>query len=377
MRHYAGHEPYDLLNSPLLRWAQHKPLASLFIQSGKRIGGLRARKLLRVPESRNPKALGLILSAYCDLTSAGLDCKNNARVVSSLLNELRSPGEYEHCWGYDWHYVSLRGARLPARAPNAVATVFCAQGLLDYAQTFHDSRARAMAFSAAHWLLTRLHPSVDTGSQLCLSYTPQDKNRIFNSSALVGALLARVDHLRGLKEYEQPARKIMQFLADGQQKDGSWTYGVSRLQRWIDSFHTGYNLCALNDYQRFSGDLSFVDVLARGYAFYKERFFLDDGKPRYYHNRTYPIDIHACSQAIVTFTSLAGLDPEALPLAERVARWTVLHLRNDDGSFGYQIHRFHKDTTPYLRWSQAWMLYALARLRSTASSRSNELAYLD
>jgi hypothetical protein len=40
-RDYAGHEPYDLLNSPLLSpWAEHQPFATLFIQSCKRIGGL-------------------------------------------------------------------------------------------------------------------------------------------------------------------------------------------------------------------------------------------------------------------------------------------------------------------------------------------------
>lgn len=375
VRQYAGHEPYDFLNSPMLRWAQHQPFATLFIQSGKRVGGLRARRMLRVPSSRNPKALGLILSAYCDLVPR-LACEQRAREVKNLLRALRSPEEEEFCWGYDWHYVSLRGARLPARAPNAVATVFCAQGLLDFAETFLDAEALMMAFSAAKWLLTRLQRSVEDDRRLCLSYTPEDQAQIFNSSALVGGLLARIDHIRGLREYEIPARKIMQFLADGQCADGSWRYGTARLQQWIDSFHTGYNLCALYDYQRFTGDRAFHDALLRGYEFYKARFFLSDGTPRYFHNRTYPIDIHACSQAILTFTALREFDPEALAVATRVARWTIRHFRNRDGSFGYQIHRLRRDSTPYLRWSQAWMLHALARLQR-CTNKLHDISHLD
>lgn len=377
MREYAGHEPYDLLNSPMLRWAHRQPFATLVIQSGKRVGGLQARKMLRVPASRNPKALGLVLSAYCDLSQLGFAADEGAQEVKNLLRELRSPDEEHFCWGYDWHYVSLRGARLPARSPNAVSTVFCAQGLLDYAENFLDAEALTMAFSAAQWLVSRLQHSVEDDRRLCLSYTPSDKTQIFNSSALIGGLLARIDQIRGLHEHEVQARKIMQFLADGQRPEGSWTYGTSRLQQWIDSFHTGYNLCALHDYQRLSGDNIFSNALLRGYTFYKDHFFLHDGTPRYFHDRTYPIDIHACSQAILTFMTLRDLDPEALGAATRVAQWTIKHLRNKDGSFGYQIHRFHRDSTPYLRWAQAWMLHALARLEKVTAHTSHDISHLD
>ena len=74
-RHFEGYEPFDLLNSPYLhgKWARHLPLAVLLIQFGKRYAGQRLRQFLKVPPSRNPKALGLCLSAYCDLARAGYD----------------------------------------------------------------------------------------------------------------------------------------------------------------------------------------------------------------------------------------------------------------------------------------------------------------
>ena len=368
-RDYEGYEPYDLLNSPYLKsWAQHQPWATCFIQAGKCIGGLRLRRFLRVPESRNPKALGLVLSAYCCLSAAGWDCAAAAAHVKQLLIDLRSPSENEFCWGYDWHYVSLRGARLPAFSPNSIATVFCAQALLDHAETYHDNDSRCLAISCAKWLATRLQRSVDDDRHLCFSYTAHDRTRIFNNSALVAAFLTRVDRLQQLALYRDATRRAIQFLVDNQSPDGSWHYGLGRSQSWIDSFHTGYNLCALLDYQLAVSDPALSSSLERGYAFYKLHFFTADGAPRYFHDRTYPIDIHACSQAILTFCAFAEYDPAALAKAVELARWTVAHFLNPDGSFGYQLHRFRRDRTPYVRWSQAWMLRALSQLRLKLSS---------
>ncbi|ABF41590.1 conserved hypothetical protein [Candidatus Koribacter versatilis Ellin345] len=365
-RNYAGHEPYDLLNSPLLRkWAVHQPFATLFIQGGKRIGGVHLRQWLHVPPSHNPKALALVLSAFCDLARSGWFSRRHAEHVRNLLLELRSPHESDFCWGYDWHYVSLRGARMPAFSPNSVVTVFCAHALLDFANIYQDEESKAIAHSATNWLATRLNRSTDTDTGLCLSYTPNDHTRIFNNSALAGALFARIASDSRLPQYGSLARRIMEYLGNGQAKDGSWTYGVARSQQWIDTFHTGYNLCALLEYQQLTGDTSFSQALARGYDFYCSHFFCPDGAPRYFHNRTYPIDIHSCSQAILTLCAFAELDPDALSRAEQIARWTIQHLRNSDGSFGYQIHPHRVDRTPYIRWSQAWMLRALARLRLT------------
>src|SRR4029077_4082042 len=68
-RDYAGWEPYDLLNSPVLsaRSLSRFPLNWLAVQTGKRIGSIALRRVLRVPPSRNPKALALFISGYCDL----------------------------------------------------------------------------------------------------------------------------------------------------------------------------------------------------------------------------------------------------------------------------------------------------------------------
>lgn len=364
-RQFAGYDPFDLLNSPYLNasWAR-KPLPGiLLIQLGKRMGGLRLRRLLKVPSSRNPKALGLCLSAYCDLARAGYDdVSDDAAWLKSELQRIRSPQESDYCWGYDWDYLSLRGSRLPAFSPNCIATCFCAIALLEMGEVFKDAEALDMVRSAAHFMASRLNRSVETEHEICFSYTPNDRTLIYNSSALVGAFLARAGGLFANDDYLVLARKALAFLERAQLPTGGWHYGRLRRQSWIDSFHTSYNLCALLDYQQATGDCSFRETMLRGHRYYQTAFFTSDGAPRYFHDRTFPIDVHACAQAILHFTAFSAIDSSALDRAWQTFHWAMRNMSATDGSFYYQRHRLWTNRTPYMRWGQAWMFRALTRL---------------
>ena len=102
--------------------------------------------------------------------------------------------------------------------------------------------------------------------------------------------------------------------------------------------------------------------LKRGYKYWRERFFLADGWPKYYDDALYPADTHSAAAAIVTLLELQHLDSEALPLAEKIAAWLLTHMRDKRGFFYYQRKRFYTVRAPFMRWSQAWTAYALARL---------------
>ena len=369
-RQFAGYEPFDLLNSPYLSgaWARKALPAILFIQAGKRFAGLRLRQALKIPPSRNPKALGLCLSAHCDLAQAGYDVAAEAAWLKNELIRLRSPLEAEYCWGYDWDYVSLRGPRLPAFAPNCIASYFCGTAMMEMHKVFADSEALEIAESVARFLTTRLHRSFESAEEVCFSYTPSDKTLIYNSSALTAVFLARIGSLRENQEYLSLAHKAMVFLQRGQLESGGWYYGRLRRQRWIDGFHTSYNVCALLDYLRITGDRTFNDAMLLGHRYYQTNFFTGEGAPKYFHDRTFPIDIHGCSQAILHFIAFTSIDPQALELAQRTFGWTMNNMAAPDGAFYYQRHRYWTNRTPYMRWGQAWMLRALARLLLASAS---------
>jgi hypothetical protein len=369
-RQFEGYEPFDLLNSPYLAsaWTRKGLPGIILIQAGKRFAGQRLRQLLKVPPSRNPKALGLCLSAYCDLARSGCDVSAEAIWLKNELIRLRSPHESEFCWGYDWDFLSLRGPQLPAFSPNCIASYFCATAMLEMSEVFGDAEARGTAESVAHFMATRLQRSIESEDEVCFSYTPNSKTWIYNSSALVGVLLARIGSLLGNQTYLSLARKAMVFLEKGQLPTGGWYYGQLRRQRWIDSFHTSYNVCALLDYHRITGDSSFEHAMLLGHRYYQAAFFTKKGEPKYFHNRVFPIDIHACSQAILHFLAFSSIDPASLELAWKTFHWTETNMAAADGSFYYQRHRLWTNRTPYMRWGQAWMLRALARLLTANGS---------
>jgi hypothetical protein len=110
------------------------------------------------------------------------------------------------------------------------------------------------------------------------------------------------------------------------------------------------------------------DAIRKGYRFWIENFFEEDGWPKYYPDRLYPADVHSAGAALVAFAELERLDVDAGAKAARVAGWAIRNLRDAAGYFYYQKRRFYTVRTPYIRWSQAWMIYGLARTLEMSKS---------
>jgi hypothetical protein len=102
--------------------------------------------------------------------------------------------------------------------------------------------------------------------------------------------------------------------------------------------------------------------MERGFTFYRNHFFREDGAPKYFHNRTYPIDIHSVAQSIITLLAFQDLNPDNLTLARSVFQWAMDRMWNERGFFYYRVLRLCTVRTSYMRWSQAWMLLALSTL---------------
>jgi hypothetical protein len=173
----------------------------------------------------------------------------------------------------------------------------------------------------------------------------------------------------GEREFLDESVRAARYVVRRQRADGSWAYGADSYQSWADNFHTAFVLTSLARIGRAcEGERGAADAtalrasLARGYAFWRDSFFLADGWPKYYHSAAYPADAHSAGAAVVALAELDQLQPDARPLAARVAGWAVRELFDRRGFFRYQRRRFYTVRTPYMRWSQAWMAYALARL---------------
>lgn len=268
-------------------------------------------------------------------------------------------------WGYNFDWQS-RNFFAPRGTPTIVPTAFAARALLEAARDFQDhegGKYLRVARSVCDFIVKDLPRTVDNETELCFSYAPESATRIFNANLLAAEVLAGVAKLTGETELRELAQRATGYVVNNQRPDGSWPYGAEAKQSWIDNFHTAYILFSLKRIiDESSRAKEFQPALLRGYQYWKNNFFLAEGWPKYYHDDPYPADAHAAASAIITLLECRALDNSAAKLAQDVARWTIQRLRDRRGFFYYQRRRFYTVRKPYMRWTQAWMLYALARL---------------
>jgi len=354
---FAGHDPYDALNSTVF---QATPLANsrnarlIWTQLVKR-SPLDLRLLARVPAQRNPKAIALFALALRKRS------ETEARQLLSDLIDLKTGGCSGAAWGYNFDWQS-RNFFAPRGTPTIVPTAFAARAFLEHG----DLR---IARSVCDFILRDLPRPVDTQDEICFSYSPNDNTQIFNASLLAAEILAGVGALTKETELCDVATRAARYVVNHQRNDGAWSYGMAPTQSWIDNFHTAYVLFSLKRIiEACPSGAEFQSSLERGYRYWKSNFFLAEGWPKYYDDNPYPADAHAAASAIVTFVECRNLDESSLNMAQNVARWTIQNLRDERGFFYYQRRRFYTIRKPYMRWTQAWMLYALARLLESESS---------
>jgi|HubBroStandDraft_6_1064221.scaffolds.fasta_scaffold82439_2 hypothetical protein len=362
---WSGYDPYDALNSAIFQAApflNSRIPRLIFTQALKR-SPINLRGWLHIPKTQNPKALALFLSALLKLSriEPGQHEESIGKMVERLVG-LRSEGVGYWCWGYSFPWQG-RNVVVPRGAPNLVCTTFVAGALLDFYEQTGEARHLEMAASSAEYILNELYWQDDRSAAAGFSYPLRSlKAEIHNANFLAAALLCRVYKLTGEAKFVAPALRAARYSAAKQLNDGSWYYGEAATQRWIDNFHTGYNLSALGQIDQYLESGEFEPRIQRGFEFYKTHFFREDGAARYFHDRTYPIDVHAVAQSILTLLEFKRLDAGAVARAGSVFDWAMKHMWDERGFFYYRVLRSCTIRTSYMRWSQAWMLLALSTL---------------
>jgi hypothetical protein len=197
------------------------------------------------------------------------------------------------------------------------------------------------------------------------------RDEIHNANLLGAAFLCRVGRLSGERRFFEPALEAARYSVARQHNDGSWHYGEAPSQQWIDNFHTGFNLVALRRICEYGQTAEFESSLRRGFDFFRAHFFRKDGAPRYFYDATYPIDIHSVAQSLITLTELRDLGEDNGDLARAVLGWALRNMWDRRGYFYFQEHPHFTVRTSFMRWSQAWMLLALATLLSTDKTGAN------
>jgi hypothetical protein len=360
-REWSGSDQYDALNATRLpRPAFSTPLRRrLLIQAVKR-SPLDLRPIVGIPPGQNAVSLAWASSAYA---RGGFlpDDKTDRRLRSALqsLERLRSPSYDEPCWGYHFDFQS-RVFFYPKTEPNVIATVYAGMALLDAYERLHESDLLDRAQAVAHFLMRRVPRTPDPPGAY-FGYLVGDRSPIHNSNLHVCSLLARVAALTGDVRMAEASREGVEWSVARQRPDGSWPYGERPNLNWIDNFHTGYVLDAL-DACLAAGVLDSPAPLYRGLGFYRRELFLDDGTPKYFASGVYPIDMWSVAQAIQTFSIASRHSPDMVADAARVFAFARARMQRRDGIFLFQRRRFWVNRARHMRGVIAPMMLACAHL---------------
>jgi hypothetical protein len=364
---YQGADPYDALNSPLLgslpgRWSK-VAMTQFFVYSP-----VDLRHLVNVRESRNPKAVALFLSAYCDMRRAGMiDDSTLSAAADDLVGSLvrsRSVGYHGNSWGFnfDWQDIT-RFSR--SGLPTVVVSSFVGNALLDLYELTGREDLLDLASGVVEFIQKDLGVYEDEDG-ICYSYTPIDRHVVHNASMMAAALMSRVHSHAGGRDLLTQATRAVDFTVAKQEEDGSWAYSIDPStghKRMQIDFHQGFVLDSLMDFIDSSGrtDAKYLQALSGGARFYRERQFEPSGRALWRLPREWPADIHHQAQGIVTFSKLAARDPTMIGISRTIAEWTVENMQDAEGYFYHQKHERFVNRIPYMRWGQAWMMFALAK----------------
>lgn len=373
---FKGWDPYDGLNSKLAHWIlplKHSAILRLCVIQGFKRCPVNLRRLALVPKQHNAKGIGLFLQGYCNLVQAVTanpelesvlgsrsELVNRVNELAELLISMRSKGDYHGaCWGYNFDWQARRLFLFPAYTPTVVATNFCATALMDAYEVTGVKKYLDVALTAADFVIKDLHRAEAPGGFL-FSYSKLPGNdTVYNASLLGSKLLSYCYKYTGKVEYKELAEKSVSACCQGQREDGAWVYGLLPVQSWVDSFHTGYNLDGLIAYEEQTGDTKYHDYIEKGFDYYIHYHFTEDGIPKYYDNKMYPIDIHCPGQLFVTLHRLHKAS-EYHELEEKVMNWVIKNMQDKKGYFYYQLKRGWSSKISYMRWSNAFMFNAMS-----------------
>jgi hypothetical protein len=359
---YKGYDPSDGLTSFLRVLTFNNTLLERILQQIGRQSPVNLRPLMGVKPLESAQGRGYMAWGYLARYRHTGDeiYKQKALHCLDWLDRNKSPTYENHSWGYYFDYAS-RGGRRRKHESTTVWTGLVGQTFLEAYELFGLERHLEIIKSISNWVLSV--PREKTSRGACISYVAFEQSSIHNSNMIGAAFLAGAARYTNDKEALQTAREAMEYACSHQRADGAWYYGESENAHWIDNFHTGYNLDNLKRYIQFSGDRTFAENLRTGIDYFTKTFIEDDGFPKYYCQRAYPLDIQCCSQAIETLTFFAEDDPACLELACKVANWTIENMQGRDGHFYYRMYPFRiKAKVPLMHWGQTTMYRALACL---------------
>lgn len=368
---YMGWDPYDGLNTRFITKVENPYIKILAIQFNK-YSPFNFRPILKIKEGIDVKGIALFSQAYSILYGLTGQKKFKTELKWTIKFLIRNSLKevYDH---YLWssHYFPVVGADKHTLAPDIpdIIGTSCAIKALSMASKILKKKSLLNYVQNSVEYIIKNMISEYKGRKYIL-YTPFDQNRIVPDATAL--FLDAVSN-----GYGEEINGDMVYLVEGlvetlialQKPNGSWPHAIyinSNSEYNQIDYHQGFLIDGLISVIRYIDGKDrnqLVKTINQAIDLYKKTF-LPNGQSYYRYPKRYPVDIHNQSQGIITFSKLYLYfnDPEYLQFAKKIALWTIENMQDNTGYYYYQKGRIITNKIPYMRWSQAWMMLALATL---------------
>lgn len=269
-------------------------------------------------------------------------------------------------WGlhFDWPTLTF----IPKNTPCVTITSNVIDGFLKGYQVTKDKTYLEIIKKASDFVRHDLNRKFINEDVLAVSYTPLCNLFAINANSFSARMLYDVSLLFSDDGYLDVAEKILRYVLQQQNEDGSWFYRDKddRQNNFIDNLHTCFVLEHLYSIFMKNHDQKVKTALEKGYNFFINTFVNNDYSCKHFYVYPNPtgvkVDIRSCAESIFCCALLSPLFPPGLDLAKRIAYWTIQNMQDSKGYFHFRIYSVFKNKMPYMRWGEAPMFNALTYL---------------
>lgn len=364
-----GYDPYDFYLSPI---AKYLPKSILFLHFFK-FFPINIRPMLGIKKGMVTKVYALMMDSYLNLyelyedeaylcKAKSLDKKMVDAAVVDTNEELGWGRNYPFKTGGEIHDNKRPLVYLNARLGQAMVHLYDATNderiLKDLKRVVVNIIRTGRILQHEGWKF--------------IGYSPDKNARLtFNASMVaVETILKYMDRAKldtvYVDQYEMKSTcyDIIRTMIHYQQSDGSWTYGYSSSGAIFEQkdFHQGFVIDSLYEVIPLISDTSLREkakgAYEKGYQYLKNVQISTKGEFFWRYPKKYPIDIHNQAQGILSLIrNTEDKDDEKL---NTILEYTLSTFWIPQRKcFAYQKWSLVRNKISYVRWCNAWMLYAM------------------
>ncbi len=368
---YEGVDLFDGLNSMLFKATplyKSRIFRLALIQFCK-LCPINFRKFLLVPEGFNSKAGALFLLGNLNMFKATCDnqYKEEAKALFERLKRTAIKREKGIGWGYNFDWQA-RAFFVPIGTPNVVTSVYVGKALIEYYKVFGDKEAIELAEQIVEFILNEMI-LIENENFLCFRYIPNENAEVHNANLLAASFLSSMEKYIKTDEINKKVIKSVNFSIADIDESGSWVYGTKPFHRWVDNFHTAFNIENLLEIQENLTLPKMNKTIEKITDYYLKNLFTDKGLPKYYNDRLYPVDIHVIAEVLVVLSKIKNsdiyYDKARFDCIEQQILNCIKMFQDKSGYFYFQKNENFWNKIPYIRWGQAWMFYGLSMIISS------------